>query len=69
MHRNTLWLIGAMFGMFVVTTWASNIGLGVPQPEKNPLSIREDSARGQRTGSGHYRTRYFFIGGGMHGGK
>ncbi len=48
--------------------WASNTGVGVSQPTKNPPSIREHSARGRTTGH-HRRTRYFFMGGGLRGGK
>ncbi len=69
MHRSTLWLIAVMFAALLATTWAASTGFGAPQPEKNPISIREGSARGERLGSGHYRTRYFFIGGGLHTGK
>ena len=44
-------------------------GAGIPQPDKQPMSVREGSVRGTGvTGRGHYRTRYF-VGGGLHGGK
>lgn len=46
--------------------WASSTGFGLPQPEKNPPSIREESVR--ISGTGHHRTRYF-IGGGIRRGK
>lgn len=69
MHRITLILIGVMVGLFAVTSWAAYVGLGARQPEKHPISIREESARGQPLGRGHHRTRFFFIGGGLHGGK
>ncbi len=69
MHRNTLWLIAGMFGLFVVATWASQSGIGAPAPAKKPISIREESGRGPLSGAGHHRTRYFFVGGGMHTGK
>lgn len=52
----------ALFG----TSYASTKGIGVPQPDKEPPSIREGSVR--TTGSGHYRTRYF-VGGGLLYGK
>jgi hypothetical protein len=46
--------------------WASQAGVGVPQPKSNPPSVREGS-RHIRTG-GHARTHYF-VGGGIRGGK
>ena len=66
MSRMTLLLIGAMGLTTGMAYWASGRGLGLPAPEKNPISIREGSAR---TAQGGYRTRYFLLGGGIHGGK
>jgi len=67
MSRKTVALAGAMFLLFSGAIWASKTGFGVPQPDKQPMSVRENSARMPR--AGHYRTRYFFVGGGIHGGK
>ncbi|MBU0638038.1 MAG: hypothetical protein KKB50_04175 [Planctomycetes bacterium] len=66
MRMSTIVLCLVMTGCLALVCWASSIGLGVPQPTKEPLSIREDSARGtlQR---GHHRTRYFVGGGIFHG--
>ncbi len=66
MNRGTMILGSVMLGILVGSVWASNHGLGLPQPGKEPISVREDSAR-PLTG-GHHRTRYF-IGGGIHHGK
>ncbi|NOX59050.1 MAG: hypothetical protein GXP29_09365 [Planctomycetes bacterium] len=66
MNRGTLILGGVMLSILAGSVWASNRGVGLPQPEREPISIREDSAR-PLTG-GHHRTRYF-IGGGIHRGK
>jgi hypothetical protein len=44
--------------------YAATNGLGLPQPEVNPPSIREGSTHGSKG----VRTRYF-IGGGLHRGK
>ena len=54
------------------TVWASATGFGTPQPVKQPISIREDSARPGRIGSRHYGIIYFgggLRGGGLRGGK
>ncbi len=69
MNKTATGVLGVMLGLFAVTGWASYTGLGAPRPEKKPVSIREDSARQGKAARGHYRTRYFFIGGGLHGGK
>jgi len=55
-----------MTGLLGASLWASLVGWGIPQPLKQPISIREASAR-QQTGAGS-RVRYF-IGGGLRGGK
>lgn len=63
-------ILGSVLGVLtLVSVWASSAGWGVPQPAKSPLSIREDSARGTRYSSGHYRTHFFVGGGGVHYGK
>lgn len=66
MNRGTLTLGGIMLGLLAGSVWASNRGVGLPQPEKEPISIREDSARPLKRG--HHRTRYF-VGGGIFRGK
>lgn len=66
MTRGTLILIGVMLVLMAGTIWASTVGLWLPQPDKEPVSIREGSAR--PLGSGHHSTRYF-VGGGIFGGK
>ncbi|MGB0717166.1 MAG: hypothetical protein ACPGXK_14905 [Phycisphaerae bacterium] len=63
----TIALISIMSVLTLGTTWASRSGLGVPKPDHQPPSIREESARVPR--SGHSGTRFFFIGGGIHRGK
>jgi hypothetical protein len=55
-----------LLGVVGMTVWASRVGLGLPQPEKEPPSIREGSARIEQ--AGHHRTRYF-VGGGILRGK
>lgn len=67
MSRGTIALISVMSLLTLGTAWASHAGFGVPQPASQPPSIREESARVQR--AGHYGTRYFFVGGGIHRGK
>ena len=64
----TFALAGGLVFLTMGAMWASSSGMGLKQPTKNPISIREDSARGP-TRTGHYRTRYFFMGGGFHHGK
>ena len=66
------WVLGAIVcavALTALTIFASRKGWGVPQPTKEPLSIREESARGVPAQSGRYRTRYFFMGGGPARGK
>ncbi len=62
----------ALCGFLCVGTagalWASQKGMGLPQPDKSPPSLREESARGKSVGTGHRRTR-FFMGGGLQRGK
>jgi hypothetical protein len=66
MNRGALILAGAMVVVTGGVIWASNVGFGVPQPSKQPVSIREGSQRPARAGV--YRTHYF-VGGGIHRGK
>ena len=66
MTRGTIILSGVMLMLLAGTIWASTSGLWMPQPTKQPVSIREESAR--PLGSGHRSTRYF-VGGGIFRGK
>ena len=68
MHKSIPFLVLGLLGASSLVAWASHSGLGVPQPTKSPVSIREESARGKKWGAGHHRTRYLF-GGGIHTGK
>lgn len=67
------WVVGSTACAAALTAlaiFASQKGWGVPQPEKEPLSIREESVRGSTSpSSGRYRTRYFLRGGGPARGK
>ncbi|PIE23017.1 MAG: hypothetical protein CSA62_09815 [Planctomycetota bacterium] len=65
-HKGTIILGAALSTLFVGTLWASNRGVGLPKPKKNPPSIREGSVKNPTTG--RRRTR-FFVGGGIHRGK
>ena len=56
-------------GVTAVAVRASRAGWGAGKPEKNPVSIREESARQGNLGPGRHRTRYFLLGGGLHRGK
>lgn len=47
------------------TFLAASNGYGIPQPSKNPMSIREGS---MKTSSDGRQVRYFY-GGGLHSGK
>lgn len=58
-----------MGGALAGSVFASTKGIGVPQPEKQPPSIREGSTAGRINGSGHHGTRFFLIGGGPFYGK
>ncbi len=64
----SLVFLGVVGAGSVLTMVASNRGWGLPQPAKQPVSVREGSVRGGGTAGAHYRSRYF-IGGGFHGGK
>lgn len=55
-------LAGGIFGV----AQASRRGVGIPEPAKKPVNIREESLHTMR--HGHHRTHYF-IGGGPHYGK
>lgn len=69
MHYATTVLIAVCFASIGLNYWAGKIGAGVPQPTKNPPSIREGSTARGTMGRGHHRTRFFFVGGGLRGGK
>jgi hypothetical protein len=69
MQKSTIVKLVAASGLFVSVLWASTTGFGAPQPEDEPMSVREESARGAPLSRGHHRTRFFLIGGGIHGGK
>ena len=58
-------LILAMIGLTAGVTWSSFAGMGVPNPVKKPISIREGSARHPR--HGRRRARYFVGGSHRHG--
>ena len=60
--------LGVMAGIMGATIHATGSGMGIPQPMKKPVSIREGSTKVTSNGRTYYRTRYF-VGGGIHGGK
>ena len=55
-----------MTGAIALIAVASIVGWGLERPEKQPMSIREGSAK--IDGGLQVRTRYF-VGGGLHSGK
>ena len=59
----------AATALTVGAIWATRTGWALPQPIKEPISIREDSARGTALAPGRTRSRYFFVGGGPRRGK
>ena len=61
-------LLGAVGALTAMGIVASRDGWALPQPQKKPMSIREESVRGTPLGAGRTRTRYF-IGGGTRSGK
>ena len=69
MKKGIVILIGCVAALTAFTWFGSKSGWGVPQPVKEPLSIREESTRDTRLHSGRYRTRYFLRGGGPARGK
>lgn len=69
MSKGAIALIAVMGLSLAGTAWASSSGFGVPQPEKQPISIREGSARGNTTGNSSRRYRSVFIAGGIYHGK
>jgi hypothetical protein len=61
--KRKLGLLGvAVIGLTGSATWASVKGIGATQPEKNPVSIREQSVKGPLR-TGFIPTRYFISGG------
>ncbi|MCA9254499.1 MAG: hypothetical protein KDA33_02630 [Phycisphaerales bacterium] len=68
MSKGAVILVAVMGLALAGSAWASSSGFGVPQPEKQPLSIREESARGDTSG-GSRRYRPVFISGGVYHGK
>lgn len=68
MSKGAMALIAIMGLALAGTAVASSSGFGVPQPDKKPISIREESARGNTTGSSR-RYRGVFIAGGIYHGK
>lgn len=69
MSRAALGLLGVMSMGTLGGAYASMAGVGLPDPEKQPISIREGTPR-QSTGyfrSDHYRGG--IVGGGMFMGK
>lgn len=69
MSKGTIALIAVMGLGLAGSAWASSSGFGVPQPEKQPISIREGSARGNGTSNSSRRYRPVFISGGIFHGK
>ena len=69
MSKGALALIGIMGLALAGSAVASSSGFGVPQPEKQPVSIREGSARGSAAAAGSRRYRSVFIAGGIYHGK
>ena len=69
MSKGTTALIAVMGLGLAGSAWASSSGFGVPQPEKQPISIREGSPRGDQTGNRSRRYRTVFIAGGIFHGK
>lgn len=62
MKRKIGLLGAAILGLTGTATWASVKGIGAPQPEKEPMSIREQSVKGPLR-TGYIPTRYFISGG------
>lgn len=60
-------LVGGMTAVTAGTIFMSRTGVGLEQPYKEPISIREQSAHGHSSGSTHRRS--YFVGGGYRGGK
>jgi hypothetical protein len=63
-------------GLFIVmglvlggAAYASSAGMGIPQPEKQPVSIREGSTRGPNNSGTNRRYRSVFMYGGFLHGK
>jgi len=69
MSKGAFALIGIMGLALAGSAVASSSGFGGPQPEKQPISIREGSARGNATGNSSRRYRSVFIAGGIYHGK
>ncbi|MCB9852347.1 MAG: hypothetical protein H6819_04565 [Phycisphaerales bacterium] len=69
MSKGATALMAVMGLVLAGTALASSSGFGVPQPEKQPISIREGSARGNGANSGSRRYRPVFISGGIFHGK
>jgi len=69
MNKGTAILGGLMGTLLMGSVYASTKGIGVPQPEKQPPSIREQSTAGRLNRSGNHGTRFFLIGGGPRFGK
>jgi|GEM_PF-1075242 len=69
MSKGTLVLAAVMGTLLMGSVYASTKGIGVPQPDKEPPSIREGSTAGRINRSGHHGTRFFLIGGGPFYGK
>ncbi|VAX37838.1 hypothetical protein MNBD_PLANCTO02-94 [hydrothermal vent metagenome] len=62
------YIFAALMGTVTAGTgFASFSGMGLPQPEKKPKSIREGSVRNSDGRWG--RSAYFIRSGGIHGGK
>ena len=68
MIKSLLGWAGGMGAVGALTLGAVNQGWGVQKPSKKPISIREQSVRGNSTGY-TYLGRRGIIGGGIHSGK
>lgn len=66
MFSKATWILVVVMTLLTGTAiWAGHAGVGLEQPTKNPISIREQSVRGQ---TGRRPIRYFMLGG-IHRGK
>jgi len=68
MNKGALALFAIMGLALGGAAYASSTGMGVPQPENQPVSIREGSARGaNQTGTNRRYRSVFMYGGFLHG--
>lgn len=69
MNKGALGLFLIMGLVLGGAAYASSTGVGVPQPEKKPVSIREGSVRGPNSSGSNRRYRSVFMYGGFLHGK